>query len=104
MSADERAAVVRALDAACDAEREEAVQRRAAAKAQGQTTKARVGAVEARVRGDALLTVLDARGLAIDEAARQPIAACDDPQQLDGWLRRAVSVGDVAALFDEAEG
>lgn len=101
MSAAERAAVVKALDAVGEAEQEEAAQRRAAARAEAETAKARVETAEARVRAAALLTVLDARGLVVDEAARQRIATCDNPQRLDGWLRRAVSVGDVAALLDD---
>ena len=90
---------------------EEADQRLAAAEARAETAEARVETAEARaetaearVRAAALLTVLDARGLVIDEAARRRIAACDDPRRLDGWIRRAVSVGDANALFDDAKG
>ena len=74
-----------------------------AAEARAETAEVQVKAAEARAKVDAVLTVLAARGLVVDEAARQRIAGCDDPQRLDEWIKRAVSVGDVAALFDDAE-
>ncbi len=87
--------------------RVEAEVRAVTAEAKAVTAEAKAVTAEARgavgaTRG-ALLTVLDARGLVIDDAARQRIATCEDPHRLHRWMRRAVSVGDVAALFDDAE-
>jgi hypothetical protein len=47
--------------------------------------------------GQAVLTVLDARGVPVSEAIREQILACTDLTQLDTWLRRAVT----AATDDE---
>jgi hypothetical protein len=48
----------------------------------------------------ALLEVLDARGIEVDEAARQRLLACTDFSQLKGWLRKAVTVTSVEELFE----
>jgi hypothetical protein len=48
----------------------------------------------------ALLEVLDARGLQVDAETRQRIMACEDLSQLKRWLRKAVSVESVSALFE----
>lgn len=48
----------------------------------------------------ALLEVLDARGLQVDEPTRQQILACTDPAQLKLWLRKAVSVQATRELFE----
>lgn len=48
----------------------------------------------------AILTVLDERGVAVPAEARDRILACTDPSQLTTWLRRAVratSIEDVLA-------
>lgn len=50
----------------------------------------------------ALLEVLDARGLTVDEAARQRIMACMDLSQLKVWLRRAVTAQSVSEIFETA--
>jgi hypothetical protein len=59
------------------------------------------GLHEGLCRGErvALLEVLDARGLAVDAAARQRILACTQPSQLKRWLRKAVTVKSVQELF-----
>jgi len=49
---------------------------------------------------EALLEVLDARGLKVDEEARQRIQACTDLSQLKRWLRKAVSVRATQELFE----
>ena len=46
---------------------------------------------EARGEGRAVLTVLDARGVPVPDAIRQQILGCADLDQLDRWLRRAVT-------------
>jgi hypothetical protein len=50
----------------------------------------------------ALLEVLEARGLHVDEQARQRIAACTELEQLKRWLRKAVAVQSVQELFESA--
>jgi uncharacterized protein involved in propanediol utilization len=50
----------------------------------------------------ALLEVLEARGLQVDEQSRQRIVACTELEQLRRWLRKAVSVQSVQELFEAA--
>jgi hypothetical protein len=45
---------------------------------------------EARGEARAVLTVLDARGVAVPADARERILACVDLTQLDVWLHRAL--------------
>jgi hypothetical protein len=52
---------------------------------------------EARGEAQAVLTVLDARGVSVSEAIREQILACTDLTQLDTWLRRVAT----AATADE---
>jgi predicted transposase YdaD len=61
-----------------------------------------VGRQEGRQEGElvALLEVLEARGLTVDDTARQQILACTDPAQLKRWLREAVTVRSVQELFE----
>jgi hypothetical protein len=54
---------------------------------------------QARGKAEAVIAVLEARGLAVTAAARRRVLACADPDTLDGWLRRAVSVPSTRALF-----
>ena len=51
---------------------------------------------------NALLEVLDARGLAVDDRSREQIVGCTDSAQLKVWLRRAVTVSSVHELFEPA--
>lgn len=51
-------------------------------------------------RQGAVLTVLASRGLLVDEAARQRVQACTDPEQLDRWLRKALTVSSAQQLFE----
>jgi hypothetical protein len=48
----------------------------------------------------AVLTVLEARGIAVPEEARARITQCTDPEQCDIWVRRAVTATSVDDLFD----
>ncbi len=57
----------------------------------------RTGVVEGEA--NALLTVLETRGVHVTETARTRITECRDPEQLDTWLRRAITVDSVDALF-----
>lgn len=55
---------------------------------------------EVRGKAAALLTVLTARGLAVDDATRARVEACTDAGRLDRWLARALT----AASASEAVG
>ncbi|HEU4534929.1 MAG TPA: hypothetical protein VFS00_12455, partial [Polyangiaceae bacterium] len=59
------------------------------------------GRAEGEVKGkaDALLAVLEVRGLAITAEQRARIVECTDLAQLDTWVRRAVTVGATSRLF-----
>jgi hypothetical protein len=50
----------------------------------------------------ALLTVLAARGLAVDAAARARLEACADLARLDRWLARALTVASAREALDDA--
>jgi hypothetical protein len=51
------------------------------------------GRAEGKAQGEAqaVLTVLDARGVPVSDAIREEVLACTDLDQLDTWLRRAVT-------------
>jgi hypothetical protein len=49
----------------------------------------------------AIIGVLEARELAITDEQRERILSCTDGDQLDGWVRKAVSVKTVDELFAE---
>lgn len=48
-----------------------------------------------------VLEVLDARGIPVDSATRERVQACQDPEQLRQWLRRAAVVSSAEELFSE---
>jgi hypothetical protein len=50
---------------------------------------------------DALLRILTARGLELDEAARRPIAACSDVELLRRWIERAATASSAGDVFDD---
>jgi hypothetical protein len=54
---------------------------------------------KAEGKASAVLEVLDARGLDVPEPTRTRIMNCQDLDQLDRWLRRAVAVDAVNDLF-----
>jgi hypothetical protein len=54
---------------------------------------------EAKGRAEALLSVLQARGLRVSDEVRARILACTDVAQLDAWVRKAVAVTSVDELF-----
>jgi hypothetical protein len=56
------------------------------------------GEAEGEVRS--LLTVLAARGFDVPTAARERITSCTDLDQLEEWIRRAVTIKTLAELFD----
>ena len=47
----------------------------------------------------AIFTVLEARGLEVSIEARERISVCTDVDQLDEWVRRAVTVESIEELF-----
>lgn len=57
---------------------------------------------KARGEADALVVVLEARGLALDDDARQRVARCDDVAQLRRWIARAAIVKTLDEVFVEA--
>jgi hypothetical protein len=48
----------------------------------------------------ALLTLLEARGIPVDEPSRQHILTCKDHEQFKRWLVRALSVRSAHELFE----
>jgi hypothetical protein len=46
-----------------------------------------------------LLSVLEARGFSVDATALARIAETGDVEQLEGWLKRAVTAADLAEVF-----
>jgi predicted transposase YdaD len=54
---------------------------------------------EARGKAQAVLAVLEARGLRVSEAQRALIAGCADLEQLERWVRQAATAKTAAALF-----
>ncbi len=59
-----------------------------------------LGKTEGRAEGkaEAILAVLEARGLAVSERVCAAVAACKDPVRLDDWVRRAASIGSADEL------
>jgi len=55
---------------------------------------------EARGEARAVLAVLDARGIEVPDPEREDITGCTDLDQLDTWIRRAVTANKVQDLFD----
>jgi hypothetical protein len=54
---------------------------------------------EARGEARAVLTVLDARGLAVSPTQRDRLLSCTDLAALEQWVRRAVTVASTDELF-----
>ncbi|WP_327172187.1 hypothetical protein OG471_25250 [Streptomyces sp. NBC_01336] len=56
---------------------------------------------EGRAQGQAgsLLLVLDVRGIALTEAAREKITACTDTQLLHQWLERPATATTAEEVF-----
>ena len=60
------------------------------------------GRDEGREQGlaDAILTLLAARGLALDDATRERLRSTRDPERLRAWLLAAAQADTLAGLFD----
>ena len=56
---------------------------------------------EAQGEARAVLTFLEARGLTLTEQQRQRILTCTDLEQLNTWVRKAVTLIDVEELFTQ---
>jgi hypothetical protein len=57
---------------------------------------------EARWKGEALLAVLRARGVALSQGERGRILACQDAKKLDAWIERAGLATRAAEIFGES--
>ena len=56
---------------------------------------------EAVVEAEAILKVLEARGIAVSVDQRQEILSCQDRDRLDQWLRRAVLASSAGEVISE---
>jgi hypothetical protein len=55
---------------------------------------------EALGESKSILTVLDARGIDVPDRVRDAITSCDDLDQLQKWLRRALEINQADELLD----
>ena len=71
--------------------------------AEGRAEGKAEGKAEGRAEGkaDAILLILEARGLLVDDAVRVRITACHDLPRLEHWLSRAVTVEHAADIFED---
>lgn len=53
-----------------------------------------------RGRAESILRLLTARGVPVDEAARQRILGCTDMATLDRWFDRALNATTLSAVLD----
>jgi hypothetical protein len=90
--------VVKALDAKDNPE----IRRlEATAKSEGEAIGEAKG--EAKGKAEAILKVLQKRGIPVSEAHRQEIVGCHDLNRLDEWLDRAVEAPSIAEVMGAAE-
>jgi predicted transposase/invertase (TIGR01784 family) len=70
---------------------------------QGRAEGRAEGEVRGRAEGEAnaVLAVLNARGLTVTDQLRQRILECTDLELLDGWIRKAVTLTDPNELFEQ---
>jgi hypothetical protein len=52
-------------------------------------------------RAQAIITILDDRAIALEDADRQRVLGCTDMERLDTWLHRALRVATISELFAE---
>jgi len=73
-------------------------------KAEGEAKGKAEGEARGQARGEAqaILAVLEARGLEVPAKVRKAVLSCTDLAQLDAWVRAAVSVPNAAALLTPA--
>jgi len=68
-------------------------------RAEGLTEGLTEGRAEGEVR--ALLAILNARGIPVSDAAHTRITSCTDLDQLDAWVRRAITAPTIQDLFND---
>ncbi|WP_163996291.1 Rpn family recombination-promoting nuclease/putative transposase [Pyxidicoccus caerfyrddinensis] len=56
-----------------------------------------------RARAEDILRILTARGVPLDEAARQRILTCADMATLDRWFDKSLNATTLAAVFDDMQ-
>ncbi len=83
-------------------------ERRAEEEAEARRDAERRAATEATARQDAerqvaemLVAVLESRGLAVDDTARERILGCRDGEMLRHWSRRALTATKIGELWEE---
>ena len=54
---------------------------------------------EAKGKAEAVLKLLEARGLAATDEQRQQVTSSTNPAQLDLWFDRAITAGTAAEVF-----
>jgi flagellar biosynthesis/type III secretory pathway protein FliH len=76
-------------------------QGRAEGKAEGKAEGRAEGEAKGKAEGkaQAVLAVLEARGLRISDEQRARVLGCADLDELERWVRKAVTVKTTAALF-----
>jgi hypothetical protein len=68
---------------------------------QSDFARAYFGQGKAEGRAEALLAVLEARGMAPDDSTRERIMGCTDPEQLQRWIVRAATMTSLREVFAE---
>ncbi|MBP2583255.1 hypothetical protein J3A78_003733 [Streptomyces sp. PvR006] len=68
---------------------------------EGRTAGRAEGRAEGRAQAsaDAILLVLEQRGVATSDDVRDRVTGCDDPETLRGWLMRAVTADSAEEIF-----
>jgi len=76
---------------------------RAEGRVEGRVEGRAEGRVEGRVEGrrEAILQVLDARGLRLSDVQRERVLGCADLERLARWLERAAVAESAEAVFAE---
>jgi predicted transposase YdaD len=71
-------------------------------KAEGKAEGLAEGLAEGEAKGlaEAVLLVLEERGIPVSPDDRQRILACTDIHRLNGWVGRAARVGNATELFE----
>lgn len=71
-----------------------------AGEAQGEAQGEARGKAEGKAQGeaDAVLVILDARGIDVPEPIRAEIAGCTDLDRLGGWIRQAATAHKIEDL------
>ena len=63
------------------------------------------GREEGRAEGEAagqaksIVTILDDRGISMEDADRERILGCADPETLETWLHRSLRISAISELF-----